>query len=414
MKLLLNVLLIAICVFSFSQNYTSINNGNWTDPTTWSPTGVPVTFASVTINHDVIMNTDFGYSSGVITINQSGSLVQDVAGRSFAINGGSLEIYGRFDIDIVGIYSGSLSNEGIAYTKKAYNNGTVWNYGLWDNIDSLYNDNEIYNDYGEIYVDNFFNASYFRNDGYTECIDFYNDSFFENFDDIDIVNFYNADTTFNNGLLTFYDHTNAGYLENYYIAVGYHDFTNAGDYENYGLLSVDNDFMNADSVNFDAFFFNDSAVYAGNNFLNVDTIYGTIDGHFCVVNNSANSGYFYGEFDFCDQTPPSTPPYIDINTGYIDSTITYCLYPCGTNINQADFNNDELKVYPNPAYNLLFINYNETIKEIKLYDINGKVVLTQSPYKSNTEININKLNQGLYFINVITQSGIKTGKIIIE
>ena len=154
-----------VIIFHVSaQSYTSINDGSWTNPTTWSPTGVPVTFTDVTINHNVILNTDFGYYSGTITITNSGTLIQDQPARRFVINGGELLNEGVFTVDTFAIFSGDFTNGGTSNTSITYINGNVTNTGTWDNIDSLYNDNMLYNDGGDIYVDQFFNADYFETD----------------------------------------------------------------------------------------------------------------------------------------------------------------------------------------------------------------------------------------------------------
>ncbi len=66
---------------------------------------------------------------------------------------------------------------------------------------------------------------------------------------------------------------------------------------------------------------------------------------------------------------------------------------------------NELVIYPNPAIDRIFIdcpsNYSEQ-KIIELYDINGKKVLTQNmnQYSTTSVIDINTLNEGIYFIKV--------------
>ena len=227
-----------------------------------------------------------------------------------------------------------------------------------------------------------------------------------------MINFFNADSAYNEGTITFNDHTNAGYFENYYISQGSNDFTNAGHYENYGLLSVAVDFMNADSTNHEAYFYNDSMVYVGNDFLNVDTIEGPVEGHFCVGSNSSNSGYFYGNFDFCDQTPPASSPYIDLNTGYIDPNITYCSTPCGTNIN--DSGAVSISVYPNPVEDFIYIDSNNKIIRFKLYNINGKVIQNSSIQSTSAAINVENLRAGIYPYFIETNNGIYHGKLQIK
>ena len=103
--------LVVLSIALFSQTYTSVSNGNWTSPTTWNPIGVPISDNTVTINHDVILNTDFN-TSGIITVNTGGSLIGDILGRSFAVIGGELYIDGTMDVTNFDLLSGNTEVSG--------------------------------------------------------------------------------------------------------------------------------------------------------------------------------------------------------------------------------------------------------------------------------------------------------------
>lgn len=86
--------------------YTSRANGNWTDPNTWTvvrtsmgggtcATTPSATTNTIIINHNVILNTNASVSNSSasgITINSSGSLVEDATARTLTIgsNAGAL------------------------------------------------------------------------------------------------------------------------------------------------------------------------------------------------------------------------------------------------------------------------------------------------------------------------------------
>lgn len=71
------------------------------------------------------------------------------------------------------------------------------------------------------------------------------------------------------------------------------------------------------------------------------------------------------------------------------------------------------KAYPNPSKGYLQIDA-QNIKSLKLYNLNGKVVYSTSNYISGAIININHVEQGVYYLQIDTKNGSKTEKIIIE
>lgn len=78
-----------------------------------------------------------------------------------------------------------------------------------------------------------------------------------------------------------------------------------------------------------------------------------------------------------------------------------------------------LILYPNPADNFLFVKLNrsfETIADIRIYDLNGRELLTKKIPVDNTEIviPINDLNPGMYFLKINSPefSIIKTNKFL--
>lgn len=77
---------------------------------------------------------------------------------------------------------------------------------------------------------------------------------------------------------------------------------------------------------------------------------------------------------------------------------------------------NEVKVYPNPTKDILTINVtNSTINNIRVTDINGRVVLNEDARGViDLEVDMSSLTVGMYFVNIMTSSGIKTVKVVKE
>ncbi|MBP7507613.1 MAG: T9SS type A sorting domain-containing protein [Prolixibacteraceae bacterium] len=72
----------------------------------------------------------------------------------------------------------------------------------------------------------------------------------------------------------------------------------------------------------------------------------------------------------------------------------------------------KFNVYPNPAKERLNIESESIISSIVIYDLNGKIVLTQNNINSNrTAINIENIRPGIHLVKTITQKGEFTNKI---
>ena len=70
-------------------------------------------------------------------------------------------------------------------------------------------------------------------------------------------------------------------------------------------------------------------------------------------------------------------------------------------LNTEEFNSINLKVYPNPTQEVLFVDGIE-IKKLTVADMNGKTILEQK--KSSNQIRINKLTAGIYFLKIVSKS----------
>ena len=105
----------------------------------------------------------------------------------------------------------------------------------------------------------------------------------------------------------------------------------------------------------------------------------------------------------------------DINTIIIDALDWFEF--SYVNIEQQQKIIDNINIYPNPSngtFNLDLINYNIENTLIELVNVQGQVVFAQTITNNNNTINVSKLDKGLYFIKIHTDTGLKIKKIIIN
>ena len=120
-------------------------------------------------------------------------------------------------------------------------------------------------------------------------------------------------------------------------------------------------------------------------------------------------------------TPPSTGVYYFgfRNTSAANAAGTHALIVDNFTVTQvlstSDFVASKLSVYPNPVNNILNITNNAglQINKTVITDINGRTVKTLNhDGVSELQINISDLNAGIYFMNIETNEGTATKKIM--
>jgi hypothetical protein len=60
------------------------------------------------------------------------------------------------------------------------------------------------------------------------------------------------------------------------------------------------------------------------------------------------------------------------------------------------------------------INGNNTIKSVQLYDVQGRLLLTKLINETNSSIDITDKSNGIYFLKITSDKGIKVEKVIKE
>lgn len=86
-----------------------------------------------------------------------------------------------------------------------------------------------------------------------------------------------------------------------------------------------------------------------------------------------------------------------------------------TTLSTDDFVSSKFSVYPNPTNDLVTVSNNGSIQinKVSILDINGRTVKSLN-YNgvTETQINVAELNAGIYFMNIDTNEGIATKKVI--
>jgi len=407
-----------------ATTYTSTQNGSWMNFTTWSPIGIPIPGDIIIINHDVVLDTSFAYTTGSITVNASGSLINDAFGRDIWVNGinASFVNNGTTNIRFLALSDGSFTNSG-DFNVKAMTNFIVANNtgtGNFIGVDSLYNDgtinndgtfnimtffnNNAFNNYGTIQglttvVDSMFNAGTFLNDvgALIKADSCTNTGTFTNNGTLEYLQYTNAGIFTNNNALSFDDITNFGTFTNNGTMVGANSMWNVENFDNTstGQITLTTSFLNADSTASNATFNNDGSFDIGDSFYNYNNITGGSTGSFTMQDTSYNSGLMTGSFDFCDATPPPGSPYIDINLGTVDPLITFCA-TTGIVSNNDLFN---FLPYPNPTKGMVYLgNKNQYIE---VYTVEGKKVMD----RYTNQINLEAYQPGIYYIIINDEKG---------
>ena len=87
-----------------------------------------------------------------------------------------------------------------------------------------------------------------------------------------------------------------------------------------------------------------------------------------------------------------------------------------TNLSNNDFLTTNLTVYPNPTKNIINISnsLNAVVDTVVLTDLNGRVVKSQKINATEGQVNVSELASGIYIMNVTTDQGTATKKIIKE
>ncbi|WP_298224689.1 T9SS type A sorting domain-containing protein [Flavobacterium sp.] len=87
-------------------------------------------------------------------------------------------------------------------------------------------------------------------------------------------------------------------------------------------------------------------------------------------------------------------------------------------VNCATLNVDQISaettttVFPNPTHGILSIKASAAIKQIEIYDFNGRMIFSSTENTANVSLNIERFSVGIYLLKVISETGTSIQKII--
>ncbi len=74
----------------------------------------------------------------------------------------------------------------------------------------------------------------------------------------------------------------------------------------------------------------------------------------------------------------------------------------------VDTETNELAVFPNPASEVINITNNNTINEVRVFDLTGRTIFGETVNDNQTVINVSEFNQGIYIIQIETDNGVES------
>ncbi len=138
-----------------------------------------------------------------------------------------------------------------------------------------------------------------------------------------------------------------------------------------------------------------------------------------IINNTLDMqhNWFIGTFS------GNNPNYNDFNYNFHGKIDDIKIFQCAltdeevndlySNTQDIDKNNYSIQLYPNPTTEFLVIETEtDIISEIQIYDISGKLVLSNVINSNHKEIDVSKLPQSVYLINIKINNTVFSKKFI--
>lgn len=139
-------------------------------------------------------------------------------------------------------------------------------------------------------------------------------------------------------------------------------------------------------------------------FVNQDLVQG--EGAICVTDLTDNQGSISGTLDFCDQSPTvNVAPFVDLNTGAVESGITFCQNsPCATSV-QESFAAD-MELSPVIASDLITLTRMPAGVMVTVLDASGRLSRpVPARLTDRTEVDLSGLAAGPYRVVVRGPAG---------
>lgn len=138
----------------------------------------------------------------------------------------------------------------------------------------------------------------------------------------------------------------------------------------------------------------------------------TIANKVSIKSSSAGTnpaGFYYFFYNWRVKSPDCSSPRIAVNA-FVDTTCNV------TSINKTEAIESRFSIYPNPAQqNFIIETNNQTINQIQVLDLSGKIVHSLPNTNTNSKFLVNSSNwgSGVYFIQIETEEGVFHQKVVV-
>ena len=110
---------------------------------------------------------------------------------------------------------------------------------------------------------------------------------------------------------------------------------------------------------------------------------------------------------------------VDGETYYVSQTLGNCesetlAITVDEALSSSVFETTALKVYPNPANNVITVTNKNAIENIEVANLLGQKVLSQKVNAESTQIDVSGLAAGTYILNVQLQNGTTTSVKVVK
>jgi hypothetical protein len=109
-------------------------------------------------------------------------------------------------------------------------------------------------------------------------------------------------------------------------------------------------------------------------------------------------------------TPPTNGVYAVITTSTFCENVS-SQSGCENYVGINELNYSNLTVFPNPAKDLLSIQHNQIIDEVRILDLTGRLLHQSFPNSTTHQLDISNVSAGVFVVRVLTQAG-KTQSLI--
>jgi hypothetical protein len=79
---------------------------------------------------------------------------------------------------------------------------------------------------------------------------------------------------------------------------------------------------------------------------------------------------------------------------------------------KESLNKEAITLFPNPASTVFTITSTDKIENVKVFDLLGKIMITEAPNNNQSTININQFSNGIYFAEIKTEKGVVRKKVV--